>query len=195
LSESFNKGARRVKTFGAAICGVSPSAYIGLVHMTAMTIPAQENAVPAPDEPGEYPTPLAELIETVRAEKRLSLAAVAKRAGWNSSTAVLYYTKGRWPKRPVPQAVQQQIADGLGIPLYRVQEAVKASIGEIDEIGDIAALSTEQKIVLAAMRKADEETQRYVAELTLNATEFAERHVAAMGRATLLSESDNDTKS
>jgi len=134
---------------------------------------------------------LAELIVTVAAERNLSLTKVAKAAGWSSVNAITYYTNGRWPRRPIPQEVQQQIADGLGIDVWRVTEAVKASTGETDEL-DLAGLTTAQRVVLAAMRKADEETQRFVAEITLSATEFAERHIPA-SRAESLREVRDDT--
>lgn len=142
--------------------------------MTAMTaLHSGASAMPDPDEPSTYPSPLAELIVTEAKAANMSMRQVAARAKMKPN-ALEYYTKGRWPAdRRLRQETSQQIADGLGIPVHRVLDAVRASIGEEDLLDD--QLTTEQRVVLSTMRKADEETERFISEVTLRIAKFAER--------------------
>lgn len=98
-------------------------------------------------------SPLAMLIDEARRDR--SVREVARTGGIAESTLAYYYGN-RWPaiRLPAPE-VMQAIADGLRVPLARVQKACLDSLqdGKGREIPDIpeTALTTPQAMVLTVM--------------------------------------------
>lgn len=117
-------------------------------------------------------TPLGQLIEEARLDR--SIREVARASGLPAST-LQYYAGPRWPavRLPSPE-VMQAIADGLRIPLVKVQQAALESLrqsqGTMPGNGTgqaMASLTTAQTLVLTAMEGMPDETQDAIADLVL----------------------------
>lgn len=125
-------------------------------------------------EPRER-TPLGQLIEEARLDR--SIREVARASGLPAST-LQYYAGPRWPavRLPSPE-VMQAIADGLRIPLVKVQQAALESLrqgqgsmpgnGKTPMSQALDSLTTAQTLVLTAMEGLPPETQDAIADLVL----------------------------
>lgn len=125
--------------------------------------------VPASD------TALYKLIVEELDRQGISRAQMAERAGVASST-LAYYVAGRWKGHTMPPArVLQAVADGLRIPLARVQAAALSTTGAKMPGG----LTADQQVTLEAMAPLPPHFQRAIADMVLRlAQEFEERHDA-----------------
>jgi len=121
-----------------------------------------------PDDEPEVLSPLAAFIRREADARKLSLAKVAQRGGMDEARLRYYAGHRRPADRPLKDTVVSGIAKGLGVPVYRVIEAMQESLGTDAAAG---ALSPAQQFVVNAMNRLDERHQRMVADVVLRIVE------------------------
>jgi transcriptional regulator with XRE-family HTH domain len=132
-----------------------------MIGQTVVTKAAETREVAVPEDAAL--TPLSRLVIEELERQGISRRQMAARGGL-SPERIAYYMGPRWPRDKMPAtSVLQGIADGLRIPLARVQAAALETTGG----GRLGGLTADQQTVVDAMSSLSPRYQRALADVVL----------------------------